>query len=127
MFPGVIAGIITAIYYTNGQSEFITAVMFCSLVTYAIVTSMQIKILKENNQELNRYISTNLVTNKDLKYVRKSVRKLDEKINYVAQAASDEIEILGNNMGTEIHDLARFVAITKFGPEPEEDEEGNNV
>jgi len=117
MAPGLIAGLVTAIYFSTGNSDFITIALFCTLITYAIVTSKEISSLKE---KLEEKLST---MEFDLKQEAsdEKIETLDSKITYVAQAASSEIDDLSSNIGSEIHEIVLMIADRKFGPEEGDD------
>ena len=116
MVPGIIASIVTAIYFATGSGTFITIVLFCSLITYAIVTSNQISNLKEALSKLETKTVDKRVYKIRNKATKEEIEILNDKINFVAQAASSEISDLAENVGSEIHEIALIIADKKFGP-----------
>ena len=117
MLPGIAAGIITAIYFASGSSMIITVILFCVLITYAIVSSNEISSLKDKLEDQVTQLEFDLKSES----VEERLDNLNDKINFVAQAASSEIDDLANNVGSEIHEIALMIADKRFGPEDGED------
>jgi hypothetical protein len=96
MVPGIGAGVVTGVYFRDNKADFITSVLFCTLITYSIVTAKKIETM-----EINQFI-------------------LQEKINAYATQASEEINNLADDVADDIHEVFVLIADEKFGDDNEE-------
>lgn len=103
MIPGIAAAIIAGVYFASQQAEFVTIILFCGLITYAIVTSHHIALLKKENEKLTERLDDN-------------TELLSARIGMLAQATDEELQSLSGKVGEDMYELTQLIADKIHGP-----------
>ena len=90
MGPGVIAALVTAIYFASGQTEFITIVMFCVLVTYAIVSSSQIGTLSNKIRDIELDTGARVIETEER--LGNRIIEVEARLNEAIVVAQEKLE-----------------------------------
>lgn len=107
--PGLLAGILVAIYFQHQSAQgIILAVLFAALVTFAIAQADTIsKLQKENSEQETKINILEHSTNENFKNLSGA---MVEDLQALEATLSDQF-------GTEIHELAVMIANQRFGEE----------
>lgn len=127
MFPGIVAGIIVAVFFASGQAGWISAIAVCALITYAIMQSSQIRDLKEQINERATLRELDGVADgaaSDIEDTNTTIEALNDKVNYITKAISDQMDALNVSMTDEYREMYLMIADHKFGPADDDGEAG---
>lgn len=91
--PGVLAGIVVAVFFADGLSMSIVAIGFCFLITISI----------------NMY--------RDNQLLQGQIFNLNEKVNALALATSDELDNLSEDTNESFHEVFKILADNIHGSE----------
>lgn len=107
--PGVIGAVTVAIFFQHQSAQgIILAVMFALLISLVVALSTEIVQGKERDDRLERKIE-------------ELTEDTSDHFGEMSVAVLHDMQVLADQVGTEIHELALMIADYKFGEEEGED------